>query len=158
MLTVSVDNQQVSAILAKLAARMSDLTPAMTAIGQELESRVSARFETETDPNGRPWTPWAQSTRDSYPFPGTAAAQRTGKPGNGRILDHYGDMLSSLNHQVRATSVRIGFAQPYAAYHEWGTQTMPRRGLLMDDPNAGTLSKDDETSVLEILSDYLAKI
>lgn len=157
MLIVTVDNQQVSAILAKLAARMSDLTPAMTAIGQELESRVSARFETETDPNGRPWAPWAQSTRDSYPFPGTAAAQRAGKPGNGRILDRYGDMLSSLHHQVRATSVRIGFAQPYAAYRKWGTKTMPRRGLLMDDPDACTLSKDDEMAVFDILSTFLSE-
>ena len=156
MLTVSVENQQVSDILAKIAARMSDRTPAMAAIGQELESRVSARFETETDPNGRPWAPWAQSTRDSYPFPGTAA-QRAGKPGNGRILDRYGDMLSSLHHQDRATSVRIGFAQPYAAYRKWGTKTMPRRGLLMDDPDAGTLSKDDEMAVFDIFSTFLSE-
>lgn len=158
MLTVSVDSQKVSAILAKIAARMSDLSPAMAAIGQELESRVSARFETETDPDGRPWAPWAQSTRDSYPFHGSQAAAGDDGPGSGRILDRYGTMLRSLSHQASANSVRIGFAQPYATHHEFGTKHMPRRGLLMDDPEAGTLSKDDETAVLEILNDYLARL
>lgn len=157
MLTVTVQSQQVRDILAQLAARMSDLTPAMAAIGQELESRVSARFETETDPNGRPWAPWAQSTRDSYPFPGSAPAKKDGKPGNGRILDRYNDMLNGLSHQASATSVRIGFDQAYSTYHEWGTKTMPRRGLLMDDPDACTLSKDDEMAVFDILSTFLSE-
>ena len=67
----------------------------------ELHSRVSA--ETETDPLGHPWAPWADSTRASYP-----------KGGNRRILDRHGDMLSSLNHRADATSVRIGFGTPYA--------------------------------------------
>jgi phage virion morphogenesis protein len=145
MLTISVQNQQVRDILARLAARMDDLSPAMAAIGQEIESRVSARFETETDPNGQPWAPWAQSTRDSYP-----------ENGNRRILDRYSVMLGSLNHQATADTARIGFGQPYAAYHEWGTKHMPRRGLLMDDPDAGTLSADDTAAVLDIINLFLS--
>lgn len=145
MLTVNVNAAQVTDVLAQLAARMDDLSPAMAAIGQEMESRVSARFETETDPNGQPWAPWAQSTRDSYPA-----------NGNRRILDRYSVMLGSLNHQATADTARIGFGQPYAAYHEWGTKHMPRRGLLMDDPDAGTLSADDTAAVLDILNLFLS--
>ena len=125
--------------------RLGNLGPAMESAGQELHSRVSARFETETDPLGHPWAPWADSTRASYP-----------KGGNRRILDRYGDMLSSLNHRADATSVRIGFGTPYAAYHEWGTRKMPRRGLLMADPDSGTLAPGDEAAVLDILSTFLS--
>jgi phage virion morphogenesis protein len=145
MLTVTVQNKQVSDVLSKLLRRLEDLSPAMASIGQELESRVSGRFETEADPFGRPWAPWAPATVESYPA-----------GGNRRILDRYGDMLASLNHQATKASVRIGFGQPYAAFHEWGTETMPRRGMLMGDPDAGTLAPDDEQAVLDVLETFLA--
>ena len=32
---------------------------------------------------------------------------------------------------------------------------MPRRGLLMANPQAGTLAPDDERAVLDVLSDFL---
>ena len=75
--------------------------------------------------------------------------------GNRRLLDRYGDMLASLSHQADATSVRVGFGQPYAAFHEWGTEHMPRRGLLFADPDAGTLAEGDEAAVLDILAVWL---
>lgn len=144
MLAVRVTNQQVGVVLSKLLGRLEDLSPAFAAIGQEMEARVSARFETESDPSGIPWAPWAPATVASYP-----------PSGNRRILDRYGDMLNSLNHQVDGNAVRIGFGTQYAAYHEWGTETMPRRGLLMEDPDAGTLSDGDEVAVLGILATFL---
>jgi len=45
--------------------------------------------------------PWAQSTVDGYL-----------EDGNRRLLDHYGDILASLNHQANTTSARVGFGQP----------------------------------------------
>lgn len=123
---------------------MGNLTPVMQSIGMELESRISGRFESRSDPSGRNWAPWAQSTVDSYP-----------EDGNRQLLDRYGDMLASLSHQADASSVRVGFGQPYAAFHEWGTEHMPRRGLLFADPDAGTLAEDDEAAVLDILGVWL---
>ena len=144
MLTVTVESKPVTDLLSKLMRRLDDLKPAMASIGQELESRVSARFETETDPKGQPWAPWAASTAATYPI-----------DGNRRILDRYGDMLSSLNHAATSDSVRIGFGSPIATFHEWGTERMPRRGLLTDDPDAGTLAAEDETAVLQVLNTFL---
>jgi phage gpG-like protein len=57
---------------------------------------------------------------------------------------------------VNRNTVQIGFAQPYATFHEFGTQHMPRRGLLFADPEAGTLAADDTDSILEIVHGYLA--
>jgi len=145
MLTIAVDDRAFRSYLAELQGRLSDLTPVMQSIGQELETRISARFETETDPNGAAWLPWAESTRKTYP-----------EDGNHRILDRYGDMLGSLNWQADAASVRVGFGQPYATYHEWGTKHMPRRGLLFADPDAGTLAAGDERMVIDLLQEWLA--
>lgn len=144
MLTVTVDSAPVTEVLSKLLAKLGNLKPVMSGIGQELENRVSARFETETDPLGHHWAAWAPATQATYP-----------KDGNRRILDRYGDMLASLNHRADSDSVRVGFGQPYAAYHEWGTKHMPRRGMLMVDPDAGTISTADEQAVLAILDLFL---
>lgn len=155
MLTITVDDAGLRHYLQRLQGRLDDLTPAMAGVGMELESRVSRRFETRTDPLGHAWHPWATSTKASYPHPGSAEAKAAGRPGNARLLDRYGDMLGGLSHSADASSVRIGFDKAYAAFHEFGTRRMPRRGLLFADPTAGTLAPDDERAVIDILSEFL---
>ena len=147
MIDITPDDSAFRASLEQLKRRLGNLKPVMQSIGMELESRISGRFESRTDPSGSAWAPWAQSTLDSYP-----------DDGNRRLLDRYGDMLASLNHQANATSVRVGFGQTYAAFHEFGTDSMPRRGLLFADPDAGTLAEDDEAAVLDILGVWLTDL
>ena len=153
-LSVEVNSRALDDVLARLLRGMKNLTPVMDSIGQELESRVSGRFESQSDPLGRQWAPWAESTKENYPA-----------DGNARILDRYGDMLRSLNHKADSSSVRVGFGavaskagDVYAVYHEWGTWKMPRRGLLFADPDEGTLGPEDEASVLDILDVWLSDL
>lgn len=141
---ITLQDRFVLEFLGQLGRKAENLGGLMDSIGQEMEARVSNRFETRRDPAGVEWMGWADSTIESYP-----------DDGNGTILDRYGDMLASLNHQADATSVTYGFAMPYAAYHEFGTDRMPRRGLLTLDPEAGTLSPGDEASILETVEAYL---
>ena len=84
-----------------------------------------------------------------------AAQEFAGKLDHIDTLNVTPDMLASLTHQADATSVRVGFGKPYAAFHEWGTEHMPRRGLLFDDPDAGTLAEGDEAAVLDIIGVWL---
>ncbi len=157
MLTITVEDSAFRAYLQELQSRLGDLTPVMDEIGNDLENRIRQRFETRTDPSGAPWHPWAQSTLESYPFPGSESATRSKYgPGNARLLDRYGTMLGGLNYQADHTSVRVGFDQLYAAYHEFGTKHMPRRSLLFADPDAGTLTPGDERLVIELLQEWLA--
>jgi phage virion morphogenesis protein len=141
---VNLHDQGVRDYFNQLLAKVSDLTPVLDGIGMELESRVSGRFETQSDPTGQAWAPWAASTANQYP-----------SDGNGTILDRYGDMLLSLSHQASATDVVVGFGQPYATYHEFGTRKMPRRGLLTADPTSGEISQGDQEAILDILAVYL---
>lgn len=156
MLTIHKDRDDITPALRELLGKLSDFSEPLAGIGQELESRISARFETQSDPSGAAWHPWAESTRESYPRPSTAAAKKAGKAGNGRLLDRYGDMLRSLNHQVGQTEVVVGFGVDYAVYHEYGTHKMPRRGLIFADPQSETLSPDDEQAVIDIINRWLA--
>ncbi|PZP65956.1 MAG: virion morphogenesis protein, partial [Delftia acidovorans] len=95
-------------------------------------------------PWGNSWAPWEPATRESYP-----------EDGNRRLLDRYGDMLASLNHSADANSVRVGFGDPVAVYHEWGTKHMARRGMVFGEPDAGTLADEDAQAVLDIISVWL---
>lgn len=154
MLTIHADDGAYRSHLERLHEALGNLEPVMDAIGLRLESNIHNRFATRTDPNGEPWAPWKDSTRENYPFPGTKDAAKEG-PGNARLLDRYGTMLASLGYDSGPTSVSIGFGQPYATYHEFGTKHMDRRGMLMADPEAGILGPDDETGVVDILTNWL---
>ena len=125
MIRIELDDREVRQALDKLSRRVSDMTPAMRAIGQELETRLAERFEKQRDPAGRPWAPLK---------PVTERAKR----GRGSILYHTGELLDSRTHRAGPLEVEVGFGKPYAAYHEFGTKKMPRRGLLMADPQART--------------------
>ena len=155
MLTIAIDDEAFRTLLQTLQDRLQDMTPAMTGMGAEMESRVNRRFETRTDPVGRPWDGWAEATIKNYPYPGTPAAIKAGRSGNARLLDRYGDMLQGLSYQADANSVRVGFDQSYASFHEFDTRRMPRRSLLMAAPEAGTLAPDDEHTVIDVLGDFL---
>lgn len=143
--TIRADTAFIADYFAQLEARLDDMTPLMESIGQEFETLVSSRFETFTDPSGASWAPWAESTKANYP-----------DDANGRLLDRYGDMLRSLARQATSRSVTVGFGQPHAAYHEFRTKHMPRRGLLFDDPEVGTLGQADQESILDIVGQYLS--
>lgn len=145
MISVQIDDSPFRDQVRLLSYRMRDLTPVLEGVGAALESNVRNRFESRTDPDGMPWASWSQSTQDSYP-----------EGGNRRLLDRLGDMLNGVSYQLEGdASVRVGFDKEYATYHEWGTEHMPRRGLLMSDPDQGTLSEDDTATVLDVLNDFL---
>ena len=145
MLTIDVNDRAFRSYLDQLMGRLENLEPVMSAIGMALESRVSERFSMRMDPNGHTWSTWMPRTLADYP-----------EDGNRRLLDRYGDMLASLNHHADARSVTVGFGNPVAVYHEWGTKHMARRGMLFADPDAGTLGSEDESMVVEMLSDWLS--
>lgn len=151
MIAITVQDQAIQAYLGQLQQRMGNLKPVMQSIATKMETRVSARFETQSDPNGRPWKAWKPATLAAYP-----------KNGHKRLLDRYGSMLNSLNSIATADTARIGFGavggvagDVYAVYHEFGTQHMARRGLLFGDPEAGTLGEGDSQAVNKLLSDWL---
>lgn len=166
MIDIELDDRAVREALERLQRRLSDLTPVMRAIATELEARVEARFETETDPAGRKWAPLADSTlmqvmrRAAGGDPrrkrgGGTKAKAIGALARKRILYDSGDLLGSLTSAAGRHEARVGFGQPYAAYHEYRTKKMPRRGLLLADPEARTLGEADREAVLDLLRDYL---
>lgn len=165
MIDIQLDDREVREALVRLSKRLSDMTPVMRAIATELEARVEARFETETDPAGRRWPQLADSTLMQVMRRAAGGKVRNKRGGTKakaiaalarkRILYDTGDLLGSLTSSAGRDEARVGFGQPYAAYHEYGTEKMHRRGLLMADPQARTLGETDREAVLDILRQAL---
>lgn len=163
MIDIQLDDREVRSALERLQARLADMTPVMKAIATALEAQVEKRFETATDPAGRPWAPLAASTLSAWLARGRGNRRKDGgltKKGRERLssrrpLYDTGDLLGSLASSFTRSEARVGFGQPYAAYHEYGTKKMPRRGLLMADPQARTLGEADRQAVLEILAEAI---
>lgn len=116
----------------------------MNLIGATMEENIALRFITKTDPNGNAWLPLAASTIKR-------------KKGVGSILELSGHGKSSLGYNlgIDGSFVEIGFGESYMGYHETGTQRMPRRQLLTDDFNAGTLGAQDQADVLADIEAFL---
>jgi phage virion morphogenesis protein len=94
--------------LRRLIDAGEDLTPAMKEIAAHLEAATRLRFETQTDPEGRPWKP----------------SERVKEHG-GQTLTLTGDLRSSIGSRYDATSAEVGpersfGAAVYAAIHQFG--------------------------------------
>jgi phage virion morphogenesis protein len=146
----------ISVALKDLSAHLEDPHQAMKDIGAEMQKRISARFESQSDPSGKAWAPRSQVTLDLY----AKRAEEGGPKGHGRILDDIGTMLSSLVWEADQTSVVVGFGavaskkgDAYAVYHEFGApkNNMPRRGLIFEDPESSTLTQDDKQAISDII-------
>lgn len=157
-ITVRIADDTVSRYLQSLQAKLADMHPAMDAIGAVLEREINLRFDLKQDPGGQSWAPLAPATLKRY----AQADRRPARGGGtevvraGTLLERTGLMRASLNHVASADQVEVGFGRPYAAYHEFGTSRMPRRGLLTTNPQTGELGAEDRRSVLEVIEAFLA--
>ena len=143
-LDIQINDRAISDHLRRLQERLGDLGPALNEIGFTLENRIRTRFETQTDPDGSPWAPWQPAT----------AKKRTQRGGG--ILHDTGNLSGGISYQLGRDEVSVGTSADYGAYHEFGTRKMDRRGFLTSNPDAGTLSHDDEETVLAIIENHLS--
>jgi phage virion morphogenesis protein len=137
LMHIEVNSSAVQQALRRLQAAVGDLKPAMTDIAATLWERVGERFETHKDPAGVAW-------KD----------KKNGAPAT--LIDS-GHMLDSLTRRADSRHAMVGFGQPYAAYHEFGTKKMPRRGLLLADPERGELAPTDGKAILDAVLEHLKK-
>lgn len=109
--------------------------PLLAAIGNELVTSVSRRFETGTAPDGSRW-------------PESLRARLTG----GQTLIKSGrlrDSIAETGPQLTARSVEVGTNVVYAAIHQFGG-TIPARPYL-------GLSDTDERVIQDLTEDWLRK-
>lgn len=145
----------------RLVRRLADPTDLLEQIGARIEANIEDRFDTKTDPSGKPWAPLAKSTLAKY------AKEDEGRK-QGTLLERTRQMRGSLTHNVVGQVVEIGMSREtkdgkwqVPTLHEFGTSRkgkphMPRRGLLTADPEAGTLGERDRQDIESIVLNWLS--
>lgn len=150
MIEITTNQAAFDDQLQQLQRRLGNLRPVFQDLGAVLENKVRDRRESMTDPNGLRWAEWSEWTRATYP-----------QDGRGKLLDRTGAMWDRTGPQwdVRGMmsdlQLRVGFDKDYSTYHEFGTRTMPRRGLMFADPEKGQLGAEDEQAIDDLLQDWL---
>lgn len=100
--------------LADLAARLTDLQPAMIGIGAALENLVRDRFDAGRSPDGRPWPP----------------SRRARAQGSTTLVDS-GRLRNSIVATASMDRVAVGTDVIYAAIHQKGGSIVPRRAQTL---------------------------
>lgn len=107
------------------AAVIAGIDGALGPMGEVLHEEVMQRFETQTDPQGRPWEPLSEKT----------LIARARKNRGTRILIVTAMLRNSFQPRVQREQKRVGIgpggpAAIYAATHQFGRGRIPARPML----------------------------
>jgi phage virion morphogenesis protein len=147
-ITIEVDDRQVLRVLDQMLAQMEDITPALGDIGEALLNSTRRRFDDQRAPDGTPWAPLTETTRNL-------------KPRNkDKILVLTNYLRGNLRYRTEPDGLELGTDRIYGAMHQFGGVTAPNSMIpgktIPARPFLG-LSDDDRTEVLAILSKHFEK-
>ena len=145
MVEIVIKDDQISAALDRIAAALTDPLPLMQELGDYLVDSTKKRFPTGTAPDGSVWAPKSPVTLARYP---------------GSSAPLIGESKSlSQNISANAFSDRVEWGSPmvYAAMQQFGGTKAAFPHLWGDIPARPFvgLSAEDQTSVLDIIGDYV---
>lgn len=150
---VDADTREVRAVLSRLAARLSDLTPAMEDVGRVLANIAEDAFESETDPWGNAW----EELSAAYV---ARPRERGGRGGEAHpILQVSGGsgLAGSLSHGGDAHSAFVALGKVYGAAVTLGNPDagLPERRVLPVSGD-GELAPVARDAILDELAAYLS--
>ena len=114
MIDIQIDTRALDSALARLSAAVTDMTPAMTDIGNQIRSLIDETFVNQADPYNRVWAGLSDTTK---------ARRRKGpRPANDKILQDTGHLKNSITSNPGRQSVEVGLTEKYAAPHQFGAR------------------------------------
>ena len=91
-------------------------------VGREQVVAAQTRIrDSKTDPNGKPWQPWAMATLKQR--------MRQGNASRG-LLYRTGALLTSIQYRISNSKLTIFTNKPYGKYLQFGTPKMPARPFI----------------------------
>ena len=164
---------QLQARLEQAAAKLAKPQALMQGIAAQLEVNVNSRFDSKTDPAGKAWAPISPMTAKFYAITGGGArkptkeewaALRKGEVSPaampGSLLERTRHFRGSLGSDATDNTAEVGFTRTVGTWslvtlHEFGTKSMPRRGLLTADPETSTLGQGDIEDIGSLVNLFL---
>jgi phage virion morphogenesis protein len=106
LLSVDIEDEATK-LYAEIAQRLGKSKGLMDAIGQQLVSSTLRRFQTQTGPDGKPWTPLSKATLKK-------------RGANAKALQASGRLRQSITFSSTSKTVEIGSNLIYAALMQMG--------------------------------------
>ena len=159
MVTLEINDSEINTALSRLARAVTDLTPVMQDIGEEMVASTRERFIAGVSPEGAAWAPKSQTTIDAY--------KRRGKKVDPRPLwGPSGDLSKLFSAHANPDVVIWGTNVIYAAVMLFGAA----KGALGRTSRGGPVpwgsiparpflgvSDEDRIGILAALEDWLAQ-
>lgn len=124
-LSIRINGQdEAQTALKRLADKSSRPEGGLKLIGVALLKEQNRRFDTQSDPDGKPWAKLAPLT----------VALRGGK--TGPILRRSGQLKRSGAWRLSGSSLRVGVNTPYAAVQNFGATITPKNGSILAIPHS----------------------
>jgi len=175
MITIKINDREVTEALGKLAGRCSDLRPAMDDIGEYMVESTKKRFATSTAPDGTKWAPNKETTlREYFRRKGGGTVLRKGEKGpvpGGQILGSKKVMIgeskrlgTEIAPKAEQRRVEITSSLIYSAVQQFGAARgsfgRTKRGAPIPWGNIPArpfmgLSDEDKAAVLDIIQEHL---
>jgi phage gpG-like protein len=139
---IVIDDTQLQGGLSELTAKLANLKPVMSDIGEMSLRKVRKRFDNEVAPGGSKWNQLSEAT-----IKAKTRRKRTGRPYRTNaeptaILKDTFTLRDSITYQPTNSSVAIGTNIFYGTFNQ---STRPFLGI--DD--------EDAIEIVEIIRDYL---
>jgi phage virion morphogenesis protein len=160
MVSIKINEDEITAVLDRLQKHLTDMTPVMSEIGEMLVDSTKQRFTQGASPEGRAWAPKSQTTIDAYIARGDRVDFRP-------LFGPTGRLSSEINYQATDTSVEWGSALIQAAVMHFGaakgafgSDTSGRSipwGTIPARPFIG-LSDQDRSNIKETVYEWLDKV
>jgi phage gpG-like protein len=179
--TLNVQDIGVQAALNGLVAKVSNPTPFLQALGDDIVERAKRRFETSTGPDGQPWKPNSAATLEALGERLVGHRNRKGERSyefsrQGGILNAKGlarmnakkpliGDSQQLRQQIKAlassSDVSVTSSMAYSAIQQFGGKagrglkvTIPARPFLPVHAD-GTLYPEEQALIMAALNDWL---
>lgn len=164
--TVTVEDAQVKAALARMRQKVGDLGPVLKAIGEDLVASTKQRFATATSPDGSPWEANSQVTISRYLGLSRGNFNKDGslsKKGEARqaskkpLTGETGALAQQIHYRVTGNVLEVGSTMEYAAMQQFGGRKSDFPNLWGDIPARPFLglSAADISDIEETIGDYL---
>lgn len=154
MITIQVNDAEITALLANAVASLADTAPMMAEIAEVLLASTQERFKTKKGPDGTAWAPRSPTTLAAY-------ERRKQKPGGqsnwGGVLHYSGQLGNNIFNRSGADFAEVASPEPYAAMMQFGgaKSKFPHLwGNIPARPFLG-LSDEDRVNVVDILTEWV---
>lgn len=159
MITLEINDAQILSVLDRVAQAVTDMTPIMQDIGEEMVRSTKARFVVGVGPNDETWAPKSSTTIAQYERRGDTVDLRPLWGASRTLNSAFASFASETSVEWGTNVLQSAIMQFGAAKGALGTNARGSPipwGPIPARPFLG-VSDDDRNAILEALEDWLTQ-